>query len=128
MELTDQNKQIVKQMYEAMQAGESGKDELIGLFTEDAVFTEPFGGSPQTHTGIDAIRARVNEMVQQPRPPDFQLKIDQVTTENGELVAYWTCTSAMMPGPMKGRDELKVSDGKILSLKIELTAMPGASA
>ena len=115
-------------MYEAMQTGESGKEALVALFTDDAIFIEPFSGPPQTHNGIDAIRVRVNEMVQQPRPPDFQLKIDQVTTENGELVAYWTCTSVAMPGPMKGRDELKIADGRISFLKIEVTAMPGAPA
>jgi hypothetical protein len=113
-------------MCEAMQAGEPGKDALVGLFTDDAVFIEPFSGPPQTHTGIEAIRARTYEMVQQPRPPDFELKIDQVTTENGELVAYWTCTSVALPGPMKGRDELKIRDGKISFLKIEITSMPGA--
>ena len=128
MTVTDTDKQVVQQMCEAMQAGESGKAALVGLFTDDAVFIEPFSGPPQTHTGIDAIRARVDEMVQQPRPPDFELKVDQVTTENGELVAYWTCTSAMMPGPMKGRDELKIRDGKISFLQINITAMPGAPA
>jgi len=128
MVVTDQDKQVVQQVYEAMQTGEPGGEALIGLFANDAVFIEPFTGAPQTHTGIDAIRSRVNEMVQQPRPPDFELKVDQVTTEGGELVAYWTCTSVAMPGPMKGRDELKIRDGKIAYLKIEVTAMPGMPA
>ncbi|HXH61117.1 MAG TPA: nuclear transport factor 2 family protein [Fimbriimonadaceae bacterium] len=125
MTVTEQDKQVIQGMYAAMQAGESGKENLIGLFAADATFVEPFNGPPQTHRGIDAIRARVNEMVRQPRPPDFLLKVDQVTTENGALVAYWTCTSDAMPGPMKGRDELKISDGRISFLKIEVTTMPG---
>jgi len=126
MTVTDQDKQVVQQVYESMQAGAAGKDALVGLFTDDAVFVEPFGGSPQTHAGIEAIRERIGQMIQQPRPPDFKLKVDQVATENGELVAYWTCTSEMMPGPMKGRDELKIRNGKISFLKIEITGMPGA--
>jgi hypothetical protein len=126
MAVTNQDRQVVQNMCQAMQAGESGFDTLVGLFTDDAVFIEPFTGQPQSHTGIEAIRARALEMVQQPRPPDFELKIDQVTMENGELTSYWTCTSAMMPVPMKGRDELKIRDGKISYLKINIIAMPGA--
>jgi len=125
MSVTEQDRQVIQQMSEAMQAGEPAKETLVGLFTEDAVFIEPFSGAPQTHNGIEAIRARTYEMVQQPRPPDFTLKVDQVTTEDGELVAYWTCTSAAMPGPMKGRDQLKIREGRIAFLKIEILAMPG---
>jgi uncharacterized protein (TIGR02246 family) len=125
MGVTETDDLVVRRVYEAMQAGGAGKEALAGLFADDAVFVEPFSGVVQTHTGIDAIRARTCEMVQQPRPPDFQLKIDQVTTEGGELVAYWTCTSAMMPGPMKGRDELKIANGTISYLKIVVLTMPG---
>jgi len=124
MVVTEQDKELVQRMGEAMQAGEPGKEALIGLFADDAVFIEPFGGAPTTHTGIDAIRERITEMVAQPRPPDFKLQVDRVDIENGELVSYWTCTSAVMPGPMKGRDELKIRDGKMTYLKIQVLGMP----
>lgn len=125
MVVTDTDRAVVQRMAEAMNAGDGLA--LIDLFTADAVFIEPFSGIPRTFVGIEAIRSQIQDMVAQPRPPGFTLKVDQVTSENGELVSYWTCSAPVMPGPMKGRDELKIRDGRISFLKIEILSMPGTT-
>ncbi len=123
MPVRDQDRQVVEELLRAMQAGPAAKETLLGLFTEDAVLVEPFTGRSQTHRGKPAIRASVEEMGKN-RAPDMALALDRVDLDGGRVRAEWTCTSAMLPGPMRGYDLLTIRAGKISRLEIYLTEMP----
>jgi uncharacterized protein (TIGR02246 family) len=123
MPVSQQDRQLVEDMLRAMQAGPPGEQELLSLFTEDAVLVEPFTGRVQTHTGKAAIRANVQEMAKT-RVPDLTLKLDRIDLDGDRLRAEWTCTSAMMPAPMRGYDLVTVRDGRIGRLEIVVTEMP----
>lgn len=118
MEATQQDKDLIQQVSECMQAGPSRVEELNSLFAADAVLIEPFSGPVQTSVGIDAISARNREMVNAPRPPDFKITIDQIASEGGKVVTDWTCTSVVLPAPMKGRSDYTIRSGKIAKLEI----------
>ena len=119
MQPTQQENDLVRQVSECMQAGPSREAEMISLFTDDAVLVEPFAGPVQTFDGLAAIKARYHEMVSQPRPDDFLLTLDQVSAEGGKVMADWTCTSQVLPGPMRGRSDYTIRDGKIARLEIQ---------
>lgn len=111
-------KQTVERYFRAMQAGQAGEEELLALFTDDAVYIEPFtnNGRPSTHDGKPAIRAWLANEGRM-RPDDMELTVDRIDMEHGRLRAEWTCTSAAFPGPMRGRDVYELRDGKIARLE-----------
>src|SRR5262249_27831619 len=99
MPVRDEDRRVVQDLMQAMQTGPAAKEELLALFAEDAVLVEPFTGQPLTHTGKPAIRASLEQMMQN-RAPDLTLKLDRVDMDGSTVRAEWTCTSKMMPGPM----------------------------
>src|SRR4051794_31576537 len=117
MEVNPTDRKLIEQVTDAMQAGAAGQETMMSLFTDDAVLVEPFGGAPQAHEGIDAIRARYAEMVTT-RPPDFRLMLDRVDTDGTSVIADWTCTSVVLPAPMEGQSRYIIRDGKIKRLEI----------
>jgi uncharacterized protein (TIGR02246 family) len=123
MPVSERDRKLVEDMLKAMQAGPPAEEELLNLFTEDAVLVEPFTGRVQTHTGKAAIRASMQEMAKT-RAPDLTLRLDRVDLDGDHLRAEWTCRSAMMPGPMRGIDLVTVRDGRIGKLEIVVTEMP----
>jgi ketosteroid isomerase-like protein len=125
--VTDADRQILEDLLRYMQIGPAAEDSIISLFADDAVFVEPFTGQNQTHNGKPAIRASLAAMWQN-RAPDLTLTLDRVDLDGDVVRADWTCTSAMMPGPMRGRDFLKTRDGKISRLEIIITEMPSFGA
>jgi ketosteroid isomerase-like protein len=123
MPVKAEDKKIVEELLRAMQTGPSAFEELLALFSEDAVLVEPFAGSMQTHTGKQAIRGSLNEMSQN-RAADLTLKLDRVDMDGSAVRAEWTCTSTSMPGPMRGYDMVTIRGGKISRLEIFITEMP----
>jgi len=120
MEVTETDRTVVQRVYEAMQAGPSGENLMLDLFTPDGVLVEPFSGQPRTHTGQDEIRQCYRAMMDMPRPPDFTLTVDRIWMKGDNVVADWTCSSQMMPAPLKGRDDFTIRDGRIERLEISL--------
>jgi uncharacterized protein (TIGR02246 family) len=123
MPLLDHDRSAVEDVYKAMQTGPAAEGDLVALFADDGVLVEPFSGTPRAHTGRDAIRASLAPMWAT-RAPDLVLNLDRIDLDGDSVLASWTCTSAMMPGPMRGRDVLIVRDGKIARLEIVITEMP----
>jgi uncharacterized protein (TIGR02246 family) len=123
MPVNERDRKLVEDMLRAMQAGAPAEQELLSLFTEDAVLVEPFTGRVQTHSGKSAIRASVQAMAQT-RAPDLALRLDRIDLDGDHLRAEWTCTSAMLPAPMRGHDLVTVRDGRISRLEIVITDFP----
>jgi ketosteroid isomerase-like protein len=120
MELTETTTRLVRQVYEAMQAGSSGEHLMVSLFAPDGILVEPFTGAPRTHVGHEAIRQNFREATSMPRSPDFKLSVDRIWMEGDNVAADWTCTSSAMPAPLKGRDDFVIRDGKIARLEITI--------
>ena len=120
----DQNhRQVVDRLFKAMQAGPSGEKEMMALFSDDAVFIEPFSGTPQTHVGRDAIRTSFQDMWKDPAP-DLELNVDRIDMDGDTVRAEWTCTSPVFPTPMRGYDLFSIRQGLIEKLEIQVTEMP----
>ena len=123
MSINDTDRQVVENMFKAMQAGPAGEEQMMALFLDDAVFTEPFSGQPQTHHGKEAIRGSFRQMWSEPAP-DLKLIMDRVDLDGEQVRAEWTCTSPAFPSPMRGHDLFTIVDGKIARLEIIVTEMP----
>ncbi len=123
MSVSESDRTVVENMFKAMQGGPEGEEDMMALFDNNAVFTEPFSGQPQTHTGSDAIRSSFKEMWANPAP-DLKLIVDRVDLDGDQIRAEWTCTSPVFPSPMKGHDLFTITDGKIMRLEVIVTDMP----
>lgn len=77
MSVSQPDHKLIESLYKAMQAGSAGESAMLGLFAEDAVFVEPFGGESKTHIGLSAIRATFQDMYKEPLP-DMRLQLDRV--------------------------------------------------
>jgi ketosteroid isomerase-like protein len=119
----EKERQVVEDLYRAMQIGPAAEETIMALFAEDAVLVEPFTGKPQAHAGKPAIRASLAAMWQK-RAPDLVLNLDRVDLDGETVRAEWTCTSAVLPGPMRGCDLLTVRSGKVTRMEIVITEMP----
>lgn len=123
MKLDQAQRDVVDRFFKAMQAGKEGEEALMALFSGDAVLTESFGGEPQTHHGIDAVRESFRCTWEQP-VPDVKLEVNRVDLDGAQVRAEWTCTAPAFPTPIKGHDLFEISDGKISKLEIIVTEMP----
>lgn len=123
MDVSASDRNLIEQVTAAMQAGPDGKEEMMALFTDDAVMVEPFAGRPQTHVGKEAVRTRYYEMVAEPRPPDFRLMLDRLDSDGEHVISEWTCTSAVLPAPMQGVSTYTIHEGKIKRLDIRFKEM-----
>jgi uncharacterized protein (TIGR02246 family) len=123
MPLDATDRKAVEDLYKAMQAGPASEETIMSLFADDAVLVEPFTGQPRTHSGKAAIRAALATMWQG-RAPDLVLTLDRIDVDGDSVRAEWTCTSAVLPAPLRGRDCLTVRSGKIVFLEIAITEMP----
>ncbi len=96
---------------------------MMALFSDDAVFVEPFSGTPQTHAGKDAIKASFQSMWENPAP-DLELNVDRIDMDGETVRAEWTCTSPIFATPMRGYDLFSIRKGLIEKLEIHVTEMP----
>jgi ketosteroid isomerase-like protein len=115
----DAERAIIERYYRAMEAG--SPQEMDGLFTADAVYSEPFskGGEPTTHSGSDEIVGWLAQSFEQGNK-GVTITLDRLDVDGDSVVAEWTCVGPMLPGPMKGHDRYRVRDGRIARLDTRL--------
>lgn len=102
----------------AMNEGDPGT--IASLFAANGVYVEPFStGRPNEVVGPDAIR-QYFELSMQMRPADMTVALDRVEVRGGVVTSRWTCSSKDWDQPIKGFDEMEVSEGKIVRLKVNL--------
>jgi ketosteroid isomerase-like protein len=112
---------LLERYFRAMQRGPEGEDELVALFTDDAVYVEPFSG--RTHSGREAIREWLRSSWAD-QPPGIRLTVERVDVIEEVVEARWTCESDAFEAPARGRDRFTVRDGKIARLDSELIEQP----
>ena len=110
---------IVERYFRAMEAG--SREQMDGLFTDDAVYLEPFskGGQSTSHVGREAIVGWLGASFEQGNK-DVAITLDRLDVDGDSILAEWTCVGPMLPGPMKGHDRYRVRDGRIARLETRL--------
>jgi len=109
--------EVVDAYFDAMKAGASRVDDLLGLFADDAVYIEPFSGESRTHEGLSAISDTIRTSMKNP-PPDMTLEVNRVDVDGDVVRSEWTCNSPIFPGPMHGVDRCTVKAGRIHRLEV----------
>lgn len=110
---------VIERYYRAMEAGST--DQMNGIFTDDAVYREPFskGGELTTHVGKPEIVGWLGASFEQGNK-GVTITLDRLDVDGDTVVAEWTCVGPMLPGPMKGHDRYRVRDGRIAELETRL--------
>lgn len=115
---TDDHERVVQRYFAAMRQGPSSEEEMLSLFTDDAVYDDPFDdGEPAV--GIEAIGARLRGGWEN-SPPDLQLQIKSIVVEGDRATSRWECRSTAFEGPVAGRDDYQFRDGLIAELIVSL--------
>ena len=102
-----------------MRRGGDAETEMHALFTDDAVYDEPFSGADAPAVGIDAIRDRRREGWAEPLP-DMELDVLSIEISGGRAVSRWECRSPVFPAPVRGTDEIEFRDGRIAALRVTI--------
>lgn len=120
MSISPNDRNVIESYARAMSAGPAGLEELTGLFAQDAVYIEPWTmmGIPTEHIGAADIRTFFEESLPK-NPPDFKVTIDQIDLDGEAIRTAWTCTSAMIPAPVRGIDLYTIRDGRIARLETQ---------
>jgi ketosteroid isomerase-like protein len=115
----DTDRAVIEGYYRAMEAG--SPQQMDGIFTADAVYTEPFskGGEPTTHSGRDEIVGWLGASFEGGNK-GVTITLDRIDVDGDTVVAEWTCVGPYLPGPMKGHDRYQVQDGRISRLDTRL--------
>ena len=111
--------EVVEAYFGAMRRGAAAEDEMMALFTDDAVYDEPFSGEAQPAVGAAAVRSRLRAGWAVPLP-DMELDVLSVEVTGRRARSQWECRSSALPGPVRGTDEYEFRDGRIASLRVRI--------
>lgn len=112
--------EIIGRFFSAMQTGAAGEAQMLALFTDDAVYVEPFSGRPVAHEGKPAVRAALQQGWRTPLP-DMTLSVDEVEVAGPLLSVRWTCRSPALPGGQgQGVNLFTLRDGLIARLETRI--------
>ena len=126
MTVSEEQRQVIEESSRAMQLGPAGEAAVMALFTDDAVWAEPYTGQRRSHEGKEAIRAALRQMWQQPTPPGFAIVTDRVEAEGFDVRVDWTCRSTDFPLLMRGYSLYSITpDRRIARLELFITEAPG---
>ena len=101
----------------AMQVGAVAAERMRGLFTDDAVYEEPFSGVAREHSGPDAILETMKLGWLNPLP-EMHIEIDQATAAGHQITVDWTCHSPALPGGLgRGTNHFTLRAGRIAKLR-----------
>lgn len=114
------DRELIDRYYAAMRVGAAAEDEMLRLFTADAVYAEPFSGRPDAAVGIDAIRDRLRAGWAQPLP-DMELDMLTLELSADSATCTWECRSPVFPAPVRGQDVYTFRDGRIARLEVTIT-------
>lgn len=120
----EQAREVVQAYFGAMRRGGEAEADMLALFTDDAVYDEPFSGFGRPAVGIDAVRERLRSGWAEPLP-DMELDVLSVEVSGGAAVSRWECRSPAFPAPVRGSDTYEFRDGRISVLRVTIDERPG---
>lgn len=109
--------ELIDGYYAAMRRGAEAETDMLAMFSDDAVYVEPFSGSGEPAVGRGAIRARLRAGWEHPLP-DMELDVLSVDIDGDTATTRWECRSPALPGPTSGTDRYTFADGKIVRLEV----------
>ncbi len=110
------NQVVIDRYFAAMRRGPAAEDDLVALFTDGAIYDEPFSGLDPA-IGRDAVRQRLRRGWETPLP-DLELDVLAVEVRGSTASARWECRSPGLPGPVQGEDRYEFTDGRINRLEV----------
>lgn len=116
---------LIERYFAAMRRGAEAEEEMMELFSEDAIYLEPFTGETEPWVGRDEVRTALRRGWEQPLP-DLELEVQRIDISGSGATAQWVCTSPALPGPVAGKDEYTITDGKITRLVVRIIDAPGS--
>jgi ketosteroid isomerase-like protein len=120
--MTDED--VIQRFFAAMQTGASTEHEMMALFSEDAVYVEPFSGAVQAHRGKAAVRRAMQQGWRTPLP-EMRIHVNRIQMREDEIIADWTCFSPALPnGQGSGRNVFTIRNGVIVRLETTLGPVP----
>lgn len=114
---------VIERYFAAMRRGAAAEGDMMALFADDAVYVEPFTGETEPWVGKEAVRTALRRGWAQPLP-DLELEVRRIDISGSEATAEWVCTSPALPGPVTGKDEYTIADGKITRLVVQIVGSP----
>jgi len=102
---------VVTALYEAFNAGDV--DAVLALLADDAVVNLEVPGAPETYTGLEEIRAWVEDLVAQHWEGEFEILQVEGDTVTSRLTSYADFSRALGIAPLVGTEVYTVQDGKI---------------
>ena len=110
---------LIERYFAAMRRGAPAEEEMMALFADDAVYVEPFTGETEPWVGKDAVRTALRRGWAEPLP-DLELDVKRIDISGSRATAEWVCTSPALPGPVMGRDEYTIANGRITRLVVKI--------
>lgn len=123
MNANKESREVVERHFRYMQAGQTAENDIVALFAPDGVYIEEVGDSRREVVGRESLRAWFRENCEN-RPPEFKLQLNRLDVDGDDLVAEWTCGSAIFESPARGRDRFTVREGQIVRLETGVVEMP----
>jgi len=114
-----EHEELVLQYYAAMRRGLGAEADMLALFTDDAVYSDPFGPDEEIAIGRAAIGDRLHNGWQH-RPPDLEIDVLTVNVEGDRADSTWECRSTVFGDPVRGHDEYRFREGRIAELHVRL--------
>lgn len=111
---------VVERYFAAMRRGPDGGEDLFALFTEDAVYDEPFTDVDEPAVGKAAVVQRFRLGWETPLP-DLELDVLGIEVVGDRAVSRWECRSSAFPAPVRGEDRYLLRDGRIARLEVTIT-------
>lgn len=113
------DRRIVERYFAAMRRGAAAEEDMMALFSDDAVYVEPFTGESRPWVGKDLVREALRRGWEQPLP-DLELTVQRIEIREGGATSAWVCRSPALPAPVAGEDEYTISNGKITRLEVRI--------
>ena len=125
MSVDSRHQKVIEDASRAMQIGPAAEAKILSLFTDDAVWVEPYTGQRRSHSGKKAIQSALQQMWKQPPPPGFAITTDRMDVEGSNIRVDWTCSAVGMPMMMRGYSLYTISaENKIARLELFITQAP----
>ena len=121
------NDDTVRSYLAAMRRGPAAEDEMMELFTDDAVYVEPFTGVEAPAVGKAEVRDRLRAGWETPLP-DLELDVLSIESQGSTAMSRWECRSTALPGPVRGTDSYTFVGGRISRLEVTIDEVPPGTA
>lgn len=121
--MNDDRRTAIEAYFAAMRRGGEAEADMLALFTDDIVYSEPFSGIDEPAVGIDAVTERLRAGWAQPLP-DMELDVLSIDVTGDRAESRWECRSPVFAAAVRGTDRYEFRDGRIALLEVVIDDRP----